>query len=218
MKLSSLFFATFLFLVTLSACDSGGNLEQPTEITIGLAAPLTGVVSRTGQGMRLAAEMAIDEVNASRVEGTPSFRLLVANTNSTTDGAEEALRSLINDGVVFVVGPATSSNTDHIIPIIDERRIVTISPNSAAVGLSAKSEWLFRSSLSIQKLLAAGIPATRDFFGYSNVGTLTNEGDAFSRSARDIFVTQVDSLRDVSIGTTLTFNRPGNDPQPEFLF
>lgn len=209
-----LFFSlSVLLFLTLNACDSSSN-DQPSEITIGLAAPLTGTTARTGQDMRVAAEMAVALTNESLAEGRPPFRLLIEDTKGTTEGAEEAFRSLISRAV-FIVGPYTSTNTDHIIPIIDEAGIVTIAPASAAQGLAAKSDWLFRSSLTVDILMPAGVRATQEYLNYQNIGILSNAADRFSQSAENKLVEEINKLSGVSIGVKQSFNRPGGDPVPD---
>lgn len=202
-----------LSVVLFSACDTG--TDQVTEIVIGLAAPLTGDLTRTGQDMRTAAELSVNLANESRTEGTPPFRLTVENTKSTVDGAEQAFKALIDQGTVFIVGPFSSSNTDQIIPLIDASQTVTIAPASAAHGLSAKSPWLFRSSLTVDIAIPAGITATRDILDYQMVGILTNESDLFARSGRDKFVEEVGKLDGVTIGVSQTFSRGSNDSPPD---
>ena len=91
-----------LCFLTLNACDSSSN-DQVSEITIGLAAPLTGTLARTGQDMRVAAEMAVALANEGLTEGRPSFRLSVEDSKSTTEGTEDAFRSLISSGVAFIL-------------------------------------------------------------------------------------------------------------------
>lgn len=206
---------SFVFFLSLSACDSSSSNQQPSEITIGLAAPLTGSSSRAGQDLRIATEMAVALANEDLAEGAPSFRLSVEDTRSTTEGTEEAFRNLVSNGVVFIVGPYSSANTNQIIPLIDEARVVTIAPASAAQGLAAKSDWLFRSSLTVDVLIPAGVSATQKYLDYKNVGVLTNAGDHFSQNAEDKFVEEIGQLSGVSVGVKQSFNRPGSDPAPD---
>ncbi len=210
MRILSISLSVLLFL-SLSACDNSDN-DQITEIAIGLAAPLTGTSARAGQDMRTAAEMAIALTNEDLAEGSPPFRLFIEDTKSTTEGVEEAFQSLIASGTAFIVGPYTSTNTDHIIPIIDNANILTIAPASAAQGLAAKSDWLFRSSLTVDILMPAGVRETQDYLGYKNVGILTNSGDQFSRSAEEKLIEEIGRLSGVSIGMEQSFNRPGSNP------
>lgn len=203
-----------LCFLTLNACDSSSN-DQASEITIGLAAPLTGTLARTGQDMRVAAEMAVALANEGLTEGRPSFRLTVEDSKSTTEGTEDAFRRLISSGVAFILGPYTSTNTNHIIPIIDEARVVTIAPASSAQGLAAKSDWLFRSTLTVDILMPAGVRATHAHLDYKNIGILTNSADRFSQSAEDKFVEEIGKLSSVSIGVKQSFDRRGGDASPD---
>lgn len=203
-----------LCFLTLNACDSSSN-DQVSEITIGLAAPLTGTLARTGQDMRVAAETAVALVNEDLPEGRPSFRLSVEDSKSTTEGAEDAFRSLISSGIAFIVGPYTSTNTDHIIPVIDEARVVTIAPASAAQGLAAKSDWLFRSSLTVDILMPAGVRASHEHLDFKNIGILTNASDRFSQSAENKLVEEIGELDGVSIGVKQSFDRLGGNPSPD---
>ena len=201
-------------LFSLSACDTSSN-DQVAAINIGLAAPLTGTSTRVGQEMRMAAEMAIVLANEDLADGRAPFRLTVEDTNSDTDGTEDAFNKLISTGIAFIVGPYTSTNTEKIIPLIDEARIVTVAPTSAAQGLAAKSDWLFRTSLTVDLLMPVGVRATHEFLDYKNVGVLTNAGDRFSQSAEDKFIEEIDRLSGVSIGMEQSYNRSGGDPVPD---
>ena len=203
-----------LLVVSLSSCDSNST-DEPIETYIGLAAPLTGALARVGQNMRIAAEMSIALANESRSEDTPPYRLIIEDTGSTTEGAEEAFENLIADGVRFVIGPFTSSNTAHVTSLIDESGIVTIAPASAAAGLSAESQWLFRSSLTVDILIPEGVRATHEFIKYTNVATVTNQADRFSKSARDKFVEELGKLSGVTLNLKETFSRFDDEIVPE---
>ena len=203
-----------VLFMSLSSCDSNSN-DQPRETVIGLAAPLTGSLARAGQNMRLASEMTIALANESLSEGMPPFRLLVEDTKSTSDGTEEAFQNLITNGVRFIVGPFTSANTGHAIPLIDESRVVTIAPASAASGLAAESEWLFRSSLTVDILMPEGVRATHDFLKYEHVATLTNQADRFSLSARDKFIGELAKIGGATLDVQETFSRFDNQGVPD---
>ena len=84
--------------------------------------------------------------------------------------------------MVTVLGPFTSSATERIIPIAQQNGVVSFSPTSAALGLSARSEFAFRASLTVDPLVRAGIRVTRERLGYENVATIVNESDGFSLS------------------------------------
>ncbi len=205
---------SIVFAVSLSSCDTN-DTKQSAEITIGLAAPITGSLARVGQDMRLAAEMTTALANDSLSEGTPPYRLLIEDTKSTADGAEEAFKKLIAGGVRFVIGPYTSANTKRILPLIDESKVVTIAPASAAEGLAAESEWLFRTSLAVDTLIFSGVHRTHDLLRYSRVASLTNGADRFSKSAREAFIKEIGKISGVTHARQENFSRFEDEALPE---
>jgi len=217
MRLLLTLFLTALLLVSLSSCDTNStDEEQPTEITLGLAIPLTGSLASTGQDMRLASEMAVALVNDdSTSKITSTLRLSIEDTKSTSDGTMEAFETLISNNIRYIVGPYTSANTDEIIPLIDEAGVVTIAPASAADGLSEKSQWLFRTSLTVDRLIPTAVKRTHDALDYKNVASLTNQADLFSRNAAVTFQEEVTKITGVRYDLKETFARFPDDGVPQ---
>ena len=100
---------------------------------------------------------------------------------STVDGAVAAYKKLIDqDGVSVILGPATSSMTKDAFPIAEENSVVAISPTSAARGLSAIGDYVFRVSLATDVLIPNGISGTHAKLGYERAATMYDEADPFS--------------------------------------
>ncbi len=205
MRILSIILATVL-LIQLSSCDTNSEDPPPADTVIGLAIPLTGSLARVGQDMRLAAEMATALTNEdSTLDAT--IRLSIEDTRSTADGTKEAFEKLIADGTQYIVGPYSSANTEEIIPIIDEAGVVTIAPASAADGLSEESQWLFRSSLTVDYLIPAAVKETHDALGYDYIASLTNQADRFSVSAFDKLVEEIGEIGRIRLDLKETFAR-----------
>ncbi len=215
-RFTSLFLLTAL-IVSLVSCDTNSNdEEQPTEIVIGLASPNTGSLSTIGQDMRLAAEMAIALVNEdSTSKITSTLRLENLDTKSTSDGTKEAFEALIANNVRYIVGPYTSVNTEEIIPLIEESGVVTIAPASAADGLSEKSQWLFRTALTVDRLIPPTVERTHDILDYQYVASLTNQADLFSKDATTKFREEVTQITGVRYDVKETFARFPDDAIPQ---
>jgi len=208
------FAIAFLLFLSMSSCDSNGT-DEPIETVIGLAAPMTGSLARAGQSMRLAAEMTIALANDSLSEGVAPYRLMIEDTESTTDGAKKAFENLIASGVRFVVGPFTSTNTKHVTDLIDESQLLTIAPASAATGLSAESDWLFRSSLTVDMLLSKGVPAIHNHLRFDHIASMTNRVDTFSNSAYRKFVEKLAEIGGIRLDIKEEFIRFENEALPE---
>ena len=100
---------------------------------------------------------------------------------SSVEGAVEAFNKLIHQvGVSVVFGPATSTETTEAFPVGQENQIVAVIPTSAARGLSAIGDFVFRVALATDVLITSGIEATHAKLDYQRVATIYDESDHFS--------------------------------------
>ena len=188
--------AIVVLIVGLSACDQLLRIlsdDQPVDsqvpqfagitgdIEVGLVLPLTGrLVASFGRPMGHGLELALEEINIGQL-GDARIRFIVEDDMSTIDGAVAAYTKLIHeDGVSVILGPATSSMTKEAFPIAQESSVVAISPTSAARGLSAIGDFVFRVSLATDVLIPNGITATHSKLGYERVATMYDAADVFS--------------------------------------
>ena len=197
-------------LLLLGSFSCGQN--ETEEISVGVVVPLTGPLSSNGLQMKNGMELALGEINESSLLGGKKIRFVVEDSEGTPNGAERAYTKLIEqDGVVAVLGPFTSSATERIIPIAQQNRVVAFSPTSAARGLSARSEFVFRASLTVDPLVQAGIRVTRERLGYDNVAAIVNEIDSFSSSNHEKVKEELEK-HGVRIVSEQTYSRTGALP------
>ena len=202
--------AVVLAVLLLGSFSCGQN--ETEEISVGVVVPLTGPLFSNGLQMENGMELALREINGSSLLGGKKIRFVVEDSEGTPDGAEKAYTKLIEqDGVVAVLGPFTSSATERIIPIAQQNRVVAFSPTSAARGLSARSEFAFRASLTVDPLVQAGVRVTKERLGYYNVATIVNESDAFSSSNHEKVKEELEK-HGVSIVSEQTYSRTGPLP------
>ncbi len=181
-KILKFVLAIIAILVWLSACDQMEDSEDTSEqIPIGLVLPLTErLATPFGEPMQQALELALKEINDIQLANS-NLKFIIEDDRSTVDGAIEAYNKLIHeDEVSVILGPATSSATKQTFPIAQENQIVAISPTSAARGLSAIGDYVFRIALTTDVLVPNGIQATHAKLGYQKVATLYDETDDFS--------------------------------------
>ena len=88
--------------------------------------------------------------------------------------------------------------------IAQRHKTVAISQTSAAQGLSALGDIVFRAGLTVDKLVPHEIQMTQQKLGYQRVATIADSVDLFSRSSQAVLV---DSLKanDVEVLVTETF-------------
>ena len=223
MKRFTLF--TFLFgivalIVGFSACDRVSQIIQPTtpqmtegseDISIGVVLPLTGRFSyASGSPLLQSFELARSEINAAHPNGA-KLKFIVEDGQSTTEGAVAAFNKLIHqDGVSIILGPTTSTHTEEAFPIAQENQVVAISPTSAARGLSAIGDFVFRVALTADILIPRGIEVTQTKLGYQRVATLYDDADLFSTDG-DAAVREVLKARGIEVVGTETFQGGDTD-------
>ena len=185
--------ATFPFITAiialiagLFACDRDSKVVQPStrEISIGVVLPVTGRhQSSFGAPVSQGFELALDELNTKHA-GRLKLDLIVEDDQSTVEGAVAAYNSLSRrDDIPVILGPSTSGQTREAFPIAQENQVVAISPTSAATGLSAIGDFVFRVSLTTGVLVPSGIETTHAKLGYQSAATIFDESDLFSTDA-----------------------------------
>lgn len=185
------------------------------EITVGAVAPLTGALASTGRGMRNGFELAVKEINASSPPAGRKIRLLVEDNLGTLDGNRAAYDRLVARGVPAILGPFTSSATDSVVvPLSKREKVVAVGPTSAANGLSAKSDYLFRTTLSVNRLVPEGVRCITGLRDWEDVAAIVNDADTFSRSSHDEVKRAFAENDDVSLLPEQKFRRTGNEELP----
>ena len=186
----------FVLLVGLSACDqllqilsddqmTDAEVPQFTDlsgdISVGVVLPRSGrLASSFGEPMEHGLQLALEEINSGQL-GDARIKFIIEDDMSTEEGAVAAFEKLIREDEVSVnLGPATSAMTKEAFPIAQENSVVAISPTSAARGLSAIGDYVFRVSLATDVLIPNGINATYAKRGYERAATMYDEADPFS--------------------------------------
>ena len=212
--------AIVLLIAGLSACDQIGQLLVPAtpemedvslEISIGVVLPVTGrLASAFGVPIATGFELALEEIDNSQLSGG-SIKLIIEDDHSTVEGAVDAYKKLIQqDGVPVILGPATSTQTQEAFPIAQENGVVAFSPTSAARGLSAIGDFVFRAALTTDVLIPSGIETTSAKLGYKTAATMYDESDVFSTDS-DQAVKEAFAANGVELLITETFQGGDTD-------
>ena len=212
--------AIVLLIAGLSACDQIGQLLVPAtsemedvslEIPIGVVLPVTGRLASTfGVPIATGFELALEEIDNSQLSGG-SIKLIIEDDQSTVEGAVDAYKKLIHqDGVPVILGPATSTQTQEAFPIAQENGVVAFSPTSAARGLSAIGDFVFRAALTTDVLIPSGIETTSTKLGYKTAATMYDESDVFSTDS-DQAVKEALAANGIELLITETFQGGDTD-------
>lgn len=208
-----MFFAIVATVLVLASCD---DRESTNEIPVGVVLPFSGTQALIGESMRKGMEFALEEIHESSLLGDQKIRFIFEDSKSNEQSVREAYTKLIEqDEVVAVLGPFSSSRTEDIIDIINKNKTVSLSPTSAAVGLSARSEFLFRSSLTVERLVPHGVEESKRELNYTKVATITNADDTFSQSAYDAVKREIEKDRSISIVSEQTYTVSSSGELPD---
>ena len=195
-----------------------GGMAQVTGtsklISVGLVVSQTGPFVSLGQEFINGFEMAREEVNASLSDVSLTF--IIEDDQSTIEGATAAYNKLIQeDGVPAILGVYSSTMVRAVFPIAQENEVVAISPTSAARGLSAIGDFVFRVSLTVDALIPGSVKLTREKLGYERVVTMFQSMDVFSQSSDEV-LKQAFSENGVEVLTTETFETGDTDFSEQF--
>ena len=211
--------AIVVLIAGIFACDQIQQLLLPAtpqmeglrgEIAIGAVHPITGRLGLDNPPLGQGFELAVTEINNSQLSDV-KIKLIVEDGQSTVEGAVAAFNKLIHqDGVSAILGPATSMQAQAVFPIAQQNRVVAISPTSAARGLSATGDFIFRIALTTDVLIPSGVRITQEKLGYQKVATIYDDIDLFSTDS-DAVVKEALAASDVEILTTETFQTGETD-------
>jgi branched-chain amino acid transport system substrate-binding protein len=131
--LTILIIASFI----LPACGGGGG----GTIKIGLLAPLSGSVPTFGVSTKEGTEIAIKEWNDKGGVLGKKLELDVADSQCEADPAVNAANKLIDqDGVKFIVGEVCSKASIPVSEIVNQKKVVQISPTSTNSGVTVDKD------------------------------------------------------------------------------
>ncbi len=210
-------FTTFVFVLAivtliagLSACDQIQQLLVPAtpqtdglseKIPVGLVYPVTGRLATFALPIQRGFELALEEVNNSQL-GNIKLNFIIADDQSTVEGAVKAYNKLIHQaGVPVIFGPTTSGQAEAAFPIAQQNGVVAFSSSSNASGLSALGDLIFRAGLTTDVLIPGGVKATHAKLGYQRVVTIYDEIDPYSIDSHEKFR---DTLTEIGVEILIT--------------
>ena len=135
-KLFKLLAAGAMALTTLAGC-SGGNTGDEGAVKIGLHYEQTGAVAEYGNAELKGSQLAIKLANADENNKFDYEGIAYDNKSDATEAVALAAK-LVSDGVVGVVGPATSGASAATYPISNDAKVIVISPSATANNQTLK--------------------------------------------------------------------------------
>ena len=188
--------------------DGEGTRMMDGDVPIGVVVALTGKHAEPyGLPMQRGFELAREEINNL---GDVNLTFTTVDDQSTADGAKEAVRHLVDQGVSAIVGLAISTHLKAAAPIAQQGKVIAFSSVSSAAGLSGIGDFIFRTSLATNISIPSGLMATQEKLGYKKVATIYDEIDVYSKNSNEVLKGALEA-NGVEILTMETFRTGDTD-------
>jgi branched-chain amino acid transport system substrate-binding protein len=129
-------------LVLIAGVVNGCGPKRP--IKVGFVGCLTGRLSDLGLAGRNAVMLAVDEVNqAGGIQGRP-VELLIKDDKHDQNVALQMDAELIDEEVVAIIGHMTSTMTLAAVPLMNENRMLLLSPTTSTNELTGIDDYFVR--------------------------------------------------------------------------
>lgn len=139
-------------LAVLAGCGSSGSkgvaLNDGDTVKIGLNFELSGEVASYGTAESNAVKLAIKQYNAKK---DAKYKLEAVEIDNKGDAAESttAATKMIEDGVAFIVGPATSAASIATYQVASESAVPVISPSATQVNATMNGDKVYEYAFRI---------------------------------------------------------------------
>jgi branched-chain amino acid transport system substrate-binding protein len=177
---------------------SSGALAADEPYTLGAVVSESGPGSSLGRPEADSIQLAVDEINKAGGVGGHPLKVTIVDDESNPTSAVNAVRSLIDQKVVAIIGPSLTQTTLAVVPIVSDAHVPLISLGSSAQIIEpvADRKWIFKvpitdihmarliiGSLKRQNLLKVAVIYRDDDYGKTG---LTHFEDAGKSAGIDV--------------------------------
>ncbi|MCX6232942.1 MAG: ABC transporter substrate-binding protein [Bacteroidetes bacterium] len=201
---------TFIIVFSILILWGCGNPKKADNvIKIGAILPLTGSASAYGIDCKKGIEMAISEINSKSTK--MKYELVIEDDKTDPNQAVSATQKLISiNKVKFIIGTVTSSSMLAISPIVEQNKVVLLSPSASNPKITEAGEYIFRNWISDNfegKVMARYIYIEENF-KEASVLYINND---YGNGLREVFKTEYQKL-----GGRVVFDEGFNQDQTDF--
>lgn len=133
------------YLVGKNADKLAGPAGEASDIKIGFIGPLSGDTANLGENMRVAVELARDEINADGgVDGRKVNVVFEDGKCEGKDAANAGTKLLTVDKVVAIVGGVCSSETLAVATLAEKEHVPLVSAASTNPKITTAGEYTYR--------------------------------------------------------------------------
>ncbi|MEH6648452.1 MAG: ABC transporter substrate-binding protein [Motiliproteus sp.] len=202
------FTLSVLFVILIQGCSDS------TPIKIGFISGTSGRVADLGIDSRNGATLATELRNASGGINGRQIELISKDDQQNPDVAIKHIQELINNGVVAIVGPSTSSIATAIEPIASQSKLLLLGVTPTTNELSGKDDYFFRTVSATRHVATKNAQHQLKLGADSFAIALDTRNLAYTQSWSDDFRTAVNQAGG-TIKLVLPFASSDDTPFPD---
>ncbi|MEL7656010.1 MAG: ABC transporter substrate-binding protein [Bacillota bacterium] len=193
-KNSKILFIVFALLIGAAALILINNMNKEP-ISIGFVAQLTGKQAELGVQERNGVQLAVEMINESGGIHGRMIELVVRDDLGVPEGARAADKELIDEGVIAIIGHATSGQTAAGLETTNPADVVLLSPTVSTPKLSGIDDNFVRVYPSFKESAEAFAEYTYQGDGIKRLAIIY-DGDnaAYSKTYSEAFAEKFRSL------------------------
>jgi branched-chain amino acid transport system substrate-binding protein len=202
---------TFLLIILLVSSFSIAMAQDAEPIKIGIAVAQTGNVALLGQEEVIGAQIAGEYFNSlGGINGRP-IELVNEDTAGDEAGAINAFQTLINAGVVGIVGPTLSQQAFSADPLAEQAGVPVLAPSNTAAGIPQIGDYIARVSAPVAVVAPNAVRTALEIDpNITDVAVFYAQNDAFASSETTTFQATVTNLG-LNLATVQTFQTTDTD-------
>lgn len=188
-------------------------------VKIGVLAAFTGGSSSMGYGIMKGVQLAKKQLGATTVE------IVQADSQCDPNMAREAMKRLLEQKVIAVIGDGCSSATVAVLPLANNNKVLMISPSASSTALSIPNDYLFRvippdsfqASFIAEAMKARGIKKAAVFYTNEPYGANMNVAfqEKFQSLGSEVVATAYSEPDDIDLSAQMKLLK---DAKPDGVF
>jgi branched-chain amino acid transport system substrate-binding protein len=151
---------------------SGNVINDQETIEIGVVGTVSGFGAYFGDQVNKGLEIAVEEINSNGGIDGKKVKLIVEDSETSQIGAVLAANKLINvDEVEFIIGDSWTSNTVSLMPVVNENKVLTITPTNMVTD-GSEDDFLFSATPTVKDMMEVLADHAYNEMGLRKVGIL----------------------------------------------
>lgn len=135
-----------VLLIAITLFITKNDTQNEDVIKIGAILPLTGDAAQYGKAAQKGIELAIEEINEQGKTNKKKFEIIFEDTQGNPKTGVTAIQKLIlKDKITAAIGGLFSSVTLAVAPVMNQNKIVLLSPASSAPKITQAGDYIFRN-------------------------------------------------------------------------